>query len=77
MGNYLRATASYNDAQGSGQSASAATANAVLINSFDSNGDGRIQRTEVIGAIQAFLFGKTATRAEVIKVIHLHLFPQG
>ena len=77
VGNYLRATASYNDAQGSGQSASAATANAVLINSFDSNGDGRIQRTEVIGAIQAFLFGKTATRAEVIKVIHLHLFPQG
>ena len=73
VGNYLQATASYNDAQGSGQSASAATANAVLINSFDSNGDGRIQRTEVIGAIQAFLLEKTATRDEVIEVINLYL----
>ena len=80
VGRYLQATASYTDAQGPDQSASAATANAVNaatttpINRFDSNRDGSIQRSEVIGAIQAFLFGKTATRAEVIKVIHLHLF---
>ena len=80
VGSYLQATASYNDAQGPGQSASAATANAVNaatttpINRFDSNRDGSIQRDEVIGAIRAFLFDKTATRAEVIEVIRLHLF---
>ena len=80
VGNYLQATASYNDDQGPGQSASAATANAVNaatttpINRFDSNRDGSIQRDEVIGAIRAFLFDKTATRAEVIEVIRLHLF---
>ena len=80
VGRYLQATASYTDAQGPGQSASAATANAVNaatttpINRFDSNRDGSIQRDEVIGAIRAFLFDKTATRAEVIEVIRLHLF---
>ena len=36
-------------------------------------GTARIQRTEVIGAIQAFLLEKTATRDEVIEVINLYL----
>ena len=79
VGNYLQATASYTDAQGSGQSASAATANAINaatttpIHKYDSNGDGSIQRTEVIDAINAFLLEKTATRDEVIEVINLYL----
>ena len=79
VGSYLRATVTYTDAQGPNQSASAATANAVNeatttpIHRFDSNRDGSIQRDEVIGAINAFLLEKTATRDEVIEVINLYL----
>ena len=79
VGSHLRATASYTDAQGPGQSASETTnavnaATTTPIHRFDSNGDGSIQRDEVIGAIRAFLFEKTATRAEVLEVIRLNLF---
>ena len=82
VGNYLQATASYTDAQGPNQTASEATANAVNaaattpIHRFDSNGDGSIQRSEVLDAIRALLFptaGTTVSRAEVLDVIRLYL----
>ena len=80
VGSYLRATVTYTDAQGPNQSASGVTTNAVdaapaaPIHKYDSNGDGSIQRDEVLAAIRAFLFEKTASRPEVLEVIRLHLF---
>ena len=70
--NYLQATASYADAQGPGQSASAATADAVL-HRYDGNKNGQIERSEVIDAIKDFLFGSGTTRDEVLDLIGLYL----
>ena len=78
VGSYLRATASYTDAQGPGQSASAATASAVL-HRYDVNKNGKIERDEVIDAIDDFLFppdpANRISRDEVIDIIYLFLFP--
>ena len=79
VGNYLRATASYNDAQGSGQSASETTnavnaATTTPIHRYDSNGDGRIQRSEVLDAIDDYQFGGTASRSDVLDLIDLYQF---
>ena len=85
VGRYLRATVTYTDAQGPGQSASEATANAVdaatttPIHKYDSNRDGSIQRDEVIAVITLFLFppdpANRISRDDVLEVIGLHLFP--
>ena len=79
VGNYLQATASYTDAQGPGQSASAATASAVLISSYDGNKNGKIERDEVLDAIDLFLFppdpANRISRYDVLDLIDLHLFP--
>ncbi len=75
-GRYLRATATYTDADGPNQTAVGITANAVAIHRYDSNADGEIDRGEVIAAITEFLFGSGAnkiTRDEVIEVINLFL----
>ena len=83
VGNYLRATASYTDAQGPNQSASAATANPVdaaattPIHKYDLNSNGSIERNEVLKAIDDFQFAKTISRAEVLELIDLYQFPQG
>ena len=78
VGNYLQATASYTDAQGPGQSASAATASAVL-HRYDVNKNGKIERDEVLDAIDDFLFppdpANRISRDEVIDIIYLFLFP--
>ena len=83
VGSYLRATASYTDAQGPNQSASAATANPVdaaattPIHKYDLNSNGSIERNEVLKAIDDFQFAKTISRAEVLELIDLYQFPQG
>ena len=73
-GNFLRATATYEDASGPGQTAEAETGTRVAIHRYDGNADGLIQRPEVINAINDFLFGSGTSRAEVIVVINLYLF---
>ena len=73
-GNYLRATVTYEDASGPGQTAeSAATSNRVRLHRYDDNADGRIDTDEVIVAIRHFLFDRTIQRAEVIEVIKYYL----
>ncbi len=81
VGRYLRATATYTDSDGPNQTASGISASAVqaatqAVHRYDRNANGRIEREEVIAAINDFLFGGgTTTRAEVIEVINLYLFP--
>ena len=81
MGNYLQSDGQLRPTtQGPGQSASAATANAVNaatttpIHRYDSNGDGRIQRSEVLDAIDDYQFGGTASRSDVLDLIDLYQF---
>ena len=48
-----------------------------LIFRYDSNGNGTIDRSEVIAAINDYLFGgegETISRADVIRLINLYLF---
>ena len=79
---YLRATASYTDAEGSGKSAKGVTAHSVtagdpLLARYDTDQNGEINRTEVIAAINDYLFGAGAnaiTRDQAMAVINLYLF---
>ena len=79
-GNYLRATVTYDDSSGTGLTLDASTSSAVKLHRYDGNSDGEIQRSEVIDAIEDYLFpadptNPTTTRDEVIEVIELYLFP--
>ena len=74
-GNYLRATVTYDDDSGTGQTAGpVATADRVKLHRFDGNSNGEIERNEVIDAINNYLFGTGTNRDEVIEVINLYLF---
>ena len=73
-GNYLRATVTYTDDSGTGQTADpVATSDRVKLHTYDADADGSINRSEVIEAIRDFLFHRTITRDEVIQVIRLYL----
>ena len=74
-GNYLRATVTYDDSSGAGLTLDASTSNAVKLHTYDADASGRIERSEVIAAINDFLFARTITREQVIEVITLFLFP--
>ena len=82
---YLRATASYTDGHGPGKSKMATTANMVLaadagdplVTRYDADKSGEIEKSEVITAINDYLFGTgddTISKADVIAVINLYLF---
>ena len=73
-GNYLRATVTYDDSSGTGLTLDASTSSAVKLHRYDGNASGAIERTEVIDAINAYLFGTGTDRDEVIEVINLYLF---
>ena len=81
VGMYLRATASYTDGEGSGKTAMATTENAVaaagdpLVNRYDANKNGEIEKSEVITAINEYLDGAEGapSKADVIKLINLYL----
>ena len=48
-----------------------------VVNRYDANNNGMIERSEVIAAISDYLFGEgdeTISRAEVISLINLYLF---
>ena len=75
-GMYLRATAAYTDAQASGQTARAvsgvvSSASTDLLDRYDADGNGEIERDEAIRAVQDF-FANRITRDEVLEVIRLY-----
>ena len=85
-GMYLRATATYNDAEGDGKSAAAATASMVaaevtqdpLLAEYDGDGNGRIEKLGMLRAIRDYQFGSVGSqisKAEMLKVIRLYQFP--
>ena len=82
---YLRATAMYTDGEGSGKSARAVTANAVvdegtqdpLVSRYDADSSGDIDKTEVLTAINDYLFGdsdEAISKPDVLRLINLYLF---
>ena len=84
-GYYLRATVSYTDGHGTGKSAMMVTDNAVttgdpLVNRYDADNNGTIDKSEVIQAINDYLFDEgeePITKTDVIRLINLYLFPGG
>ena len=79
-GYYLRATAMYADGHGPEKTAMGMSANMVsqdpVIARYDANNNGEIEKSEVIKAINDYLFGggDPTTKADVIKLINLYLF---
>ena len=82
-GYYLETVVSHTDGRGFGKSAAAVTARVVtadgdsLIARYDANGNGMIERSEVITAINDYLFGEgdgVISRSDVIRLINLYLF---
>ena len=78
-GHYLKATVDYTDGEGSDKNAAGTTANAVtagdpLVNRYDADNSGTIDKSEVITAINDYLFEETLSKAEVIELINLYLF---
>ena len=79
-GYYLRATAMYNDGEGTGKMKEATTmmvgamAEDSLLTTHDDNKNGKIDRPEVLDAIRDFVFNQTIEREDVVDVIRLFLF---
>ena len=79
---YLMVKVMYTDSHGSGKMATATSANAVtaeetLVARYDANNNGTIEKSEVITAINDYLFGEgdaAITKPEVIELINLYLF---
>ena len=71
-GYYLRATLTYTDESGAGQTASAATTRRVPIDSdYDTNFDGTIDAPEVLTAVRHFFDGNI-TAPRVLQVVRLY-----
>ena len=80
---HLRATASYADGEGSSKTAMAVSENAVtaaagddLVDRYDPNNNG-IEKTEVLKAINDYLFGEgdeAISKSAVLRLINLYLF---
>ena len=81
-GYYLMAEAMYTDGHGPGKSVMKTTANMVmtggdpLVVEYDANENGQIDKSEVITAINDYLFGEVGiiSKADVIRLINLYLF---
>ena len=81
-GYHLRATAAYTDPLAAGRTALAVsdhpvTAGDPLVVQYDDNGNGTIEKNEVIESINDYLFGdadEAISKAEVIRLINLYLF---
>ena len=50
------------------------TAGSSLIDRYDANNNGRIDKSEMITAINDYLFNETLTKPELIQIINLYLF---
>ena len=74
VGNYLQATATYTDAEGSGKSTMSATETAVdgdLQTRYDANGDGRIDKEEARAAVTDY-FNGFVTKEEARRIVTLY-----
>ena len=81
VGYHLRATATYTDPLGSGKTARAVSDSMTtvdpLIVRYDANGNGLIEKNEVIKAITDYIFGEgnpVISKSDVIKLITLYIF---
>ena len=83
---YLMVKVMYTDGHGSGKMAMATSANAVttgdpLVVEYDTNRNGTIEKSEVIAAINDYLFPpggvEIISKADVIRLINMYLFPNG
>ena len=79
---HLRVTVMYNDAHGSQEleerTENVVTAGDPLVVRYDANNNGKIEKPELIDAINDYLFGdEVLTKDEVIGLINAHLFPSG
>ena len=63
-----------NDLPVGGASTIAVIAGDPLVNSYDVNGNGTIEKSEVIAAINDYLFAGVISKEDVIKLINLYLF---
>ena len=83
-GHYLRVMATYTDAVGTDMDMEysmptmmvVAQAEDTLLAEYDANGNGQIDKSEVITAINDYLFGEVGiiSKADVIRLINLYLF---
>jgi hypothetical protein len=80
---YLRATVNYTDGHGAGKSAMSsavmvpAAADGTLLERYDTDNSGSIDKAEMIQAINDYLYGSGASaisKEEMIEVINLYLF---
>ena len=80
---YLRATVDYTDGHGAGKSAMSspamvpAAASGTLLERYDADDSGAIEKSEMIMAINDYLFGTGAdaiSKVDMIEVINLYLF---
>ena len=74
---YLRATAGYTDGHGPNKTAMATTTMMVtderaVEERYDANGNGTIEKSEVIAAIRDYFDDEALTKAQVIKLIQLY-----
>ena len=87
-GYHLMVKVMYTDGHGAGKEAMATTTNkvvadadALLVARYDTNpSNGQIDKSEVIAAINDYLFGEgddAISKADVIRLINLYLFPNG
>ena len=79
-GYYLRVVATYTDAVGTGMGYSMPTmmvgaeAGDTLLDRYDADNNGQIDRPEVLDAIRDFVFNQTIERDDVVDVIRLFVF---
>ncbi len=81
---YLRVMATYTDAAGTDMAMAyslptmmvVAEAGDTLLDRYDANKNGKIDRPEVFDAIRDFLFNETIERGDVVEVIRLYLFEE-
>ena len=79
-GYYLRVMATYTDAAGTDMEHSMPTmmvgaeAGDTLLDRYDADNNGQIDRPEVLGAIRDFVFNQTIEREDVVAVIRLFVF---
>ena len=76
VGNYLRATASYDDEEGEGKSAMKVTASMVAATAVglpgDTNNDGMIDKPEVIAAFRAYV-ADPSDKTEMIAIFRQYV----
>ena len=82
VGYYLRVMATYTDAVGTDMAMEysmptmmvGAEAEDTLLDTYDVNDDGSIDRAEMVDALRDYLFNETITRDDMVTLLRLYLF---